>query len=507
MVVAGLAIVGWVALTSLLVLSISSIGSPDEAANQAFIRQYAATGEYTIPSGLSPESTQIFHPRSVLPQGDRLAPGSFLGLVQAGAMVVRVFGVGAERFLLPTLGLIGLWALYLVVRRFWSRWWSLAAVALVAVHPAWFGQLTAPYLHNGAFMAMLLVSGWAILRLLERPTFLRSVVMGIVFGLTLFFRPVEALWTVPLVMVLLIARRLWWPLIVVGTLTVAWQLPWLLANRELYGSWLSSAYTPAGVWQAETGSATGVAPAKIFFTPPGGTWSWHWLSSVWWYLIVLPSPVSILALVALGRYLRRAARGVKVVKLLLLSLPIIFFLVYYGTWNLYPTSTSSQIGWFASYCRYWLPIYVAFCIGAVVAIQAIFTRRFRFVVLSIVFVTCGFATVAHANSGVLQRLSASQTGEERRSFILRQTEPSSLVIAGQQDKYLFTQRRVANRWPENEPAFLQLKTVVNERPVYLYGTANQYSERRLRSQLEPYGLTLGTKKNLGSETLWSIRSL
>lgn len=497
--------VAWVGVTSWMVTTTKTVGSPDEAANQYFMRQLAATGHYRVDSGLPPEANQNLFPRSSARFGADLASGSFLGLVQAGAVIIKIFGVGAERFLTPLLGLAALWTSYLVLRRFWNRTWALLATGLIAVHPAWFGQMTAPYMHNGAFTALLIISGWGLMRLLERPTLRRVVVMGSLFGAALFFRPVEALWVVPVIIVALVARKLWIPLIIVGGLTLVLQMPWLLANRELYGSWLASGYTPAGVFTDSVDVVeTVTAPAKLLFTPPGGTWSWHWLSSVWWYLIVLGSPISVLAIMTLGRYLRRAAKGIKAFKLTVLALPMLFLMVYYGTWNLYPTSTSSQIGWLASYVRYWLILYVAMSVGASAAVHRMFSRQVAFGVMIGLIGLQLFSTVAQANSGIRARLAADQTGRERQAFILEKTSADSLVIAGQQDKYLFGKRRVAFALPSDPAGLTAVQKTVQLRPVYLYGTLNQYSETRLRTQLEPYRLTLSPTQHHGSDSLWQI---
>lgn len=505
LVVARLLILAWILVISWFVVSIKTTGSPDEAANKYFMRQLAASGQYRVDSGLPAEVNTVLYPRSSTRQGQFLASGSFLGLVQAGAVVINIFGVGAERFLTPLVALIALILLYLFLRRFWDRWWALGTTVLVALHPAWFGQMTNPYLHNGLFTAMLVIAGWAMVRLLERPTWWRTVLAGLFFGGALYFRPVEALWTVPIVVVLLAARKLWWQLTLMGLVTILAQLPWLLVNQELYGSALSSAYTQAGVFSdGEDVVEVVAAPAKLLFTPPGGAWSWHWLSTTWWYVIVLGSPISVLAVMALGKYLRRTMSAIKTLKLSLLAVPVVFLLVYYGTWDLYPTSTASQIGWHASYVRYWIMLYVALTVGAVVAIQKLFFGRMKVVVMAALLAVNLTTTFFHVNSGVRQRLAADRVGQERQNFILRSTEPDSFVIAGQQDKYLFGQRRIAYAWPKDTAGLTAVKNTVVVRPVYLYGTLNQFSERQLQTQLMPYNLALGGKAMHGSETLWKI---
>ena len=275
-------IVTWLAVTGWIVTKTSTLGSPDEAANRNFITQLASTGDYHIPSPLSPAQLKLFHPRSVLIQGTHILPGSFLGLIQVGAILDRLAGPGASRMLTPLLSLACLLALYSIFRRFWSRGWSLLAVSLLAIHPVFLQFATLPYMHNGAFAAMLGISGLALLRLLELPTKWRAVIFGMAYGLALYFRPIEVLWTGPIVAIVLLARGQWKNLSLATLIAFLFQFPWLATNRQLYGSWFSSGYTPDGIFSDQLGTGAVTALVWRLFVPPGG-WSWHWLSSAWWF--------------------------------------------------------------------------------------------------------------------------------------------------------------------------------------------------------------------------------
>lgn len=502
---AGLLVIAWVLLTSWLVTRVTTVGSPDEAANKYLISVLAQTGQYRVDTGLSAEALQYLHPRSLAVQGQFLASGSFLGLVQAGALIQKMFGVGAEKMLTPFLLLGGLWAMFFVFRRFWSRWWSLLGVVLIATHPAFFEFATLPYMHNGALVAGLMIGAWAALRVLERPTWWRSCLLGLTYGAALFFRPIEAIWTAPGLAILLLARKLWRQLLLVGLVTMMVQLPWLLANREIYGSWLASGYTPTGVFTDEVGGGAVAAPAKILFTPAGGVWSWHWLSSAWWYFVLLMPAWSAMAAVAIGRYFRRKyVSWSKSLKLSVLTLIGTFPLVYYGSWNLYPTTPAADVGALASYVRYWGPLYVLMAPGVVIVLRQM-SRRWLAVTLALVLLLSSGLTVwSHPVSGLRARLNANTKNSHIRDQVLSNTEPNAVLIAGHADKYFQGQRLAGFRLPQSEAEWQILSRLIATRPVYLYVAVGAVDTDETQAQLITHGLTMEQRLSIGRDGLWKI---
>lgn len=509
LVVAIASVVTWLVLTGWIVTHTSTVGSPDEAANQLFTQHLATTDSYRISTGLTAAQTAVIHPRSVAVQGSDLLPGSFLGLVQAGALMAKVFGLGAERFLTPLLTLVALVALYLIFRRFWGRWWALLGVTLLAIHPVFFEFATLPYLHNGAFAAMLVVAGWCLLRLLEQSSPGRSLLFGLAYGLALFFRPVEVLWTGPIVAVILLVRPggwRWLGLAAAATLTC--QIPWLLVNHQLFGSWLSSGYTPSGVFSDAAGLSAVATPVMRLFTPPGGQWSWHWLSSTWWFLILLLPTWSVMAVVSLGVYFRRKyTTPSKALKLSLISLLGVFPLVYYGTWNLYPQIPAAKIGALASYARYWLPLYVAMTPGVILVLRRITPRWLLVGVVGMMVVSQLTVIITQPVSGLQARFAADRQARQRRQFMLGQTPVSAVIVAGSQDKYLYDARLTIFALPSTKTSWSIFQQLVQARPVFLLAAPNQYNLPQLIDQLTIQHLQLSDEVTVNRDQLWRITRL
>lgn len=500
----GLLIAIWLGLTGWIVINVQTVGSPDEAANKYLMSALAQTGQYLVDTGVSDETLQYLHPRSMAVQGQFIASGSFLGLVQVGAVLIKLFGAGAERMMIPLLSLGGLLAMFFVWRRFWGRWWSLLAVGLIALHPAWFEYATLPYMHNGAFAAGLMIAVWATIRLLERPIWINSLLVGLTFGGALFFRPVEALWTVPTLVILLLARKMWRELLLVCFVVIAIQLPWLLANREVYGSFLSSGYTPNGVFSDAVENESIIGPIGNILTPLGG-WSWHWLSSTWWYFIMLVPAWSVMGAVALGRYFRRKYVTLgKAVKLTGLSLIGIFPLVYYGSWNLYPTTPAADIGALASYTRYWLPLYILMVPGVIIILRTI-TRRWSFFMATIALVISQAATIwIHPVSGLKVRLAAGKKNSDIRQRVLAATETNAILIAGHADKYFQDQRLSGFSLPRNETEWQLLRQLVTARPVYLYVAVGAVDTAAAQTAMSAYGLQMEQRLTIGRDVLWKL---
>ncbi len=506
---AGILSLAWMAGTSWVVLRTSTVGSPDEAANQLFISRLATTGSYRIDTGLSSEEAGIVHPRSIAVRGSDLLPGSFLGLVQAGGLAVKAFGPGAERFLTPLLAWLALLALYLVFRRFWSRWWALAGVALLAIHPVFFQFATLPYLHNGAFAAVLVIAGWLLMRLLERPSWSRSVLFGLGYGFALFLRPIEALWTVPVITIVLLTRPGGWKWLAAALAAMlAVQSSWMLANRDLFGSWLSSGYTPEGIFTDAAGASALVNPVRQLLTPVGGQWSWHWLSSTWWYLLLLVPAWSAMTLVSLAAYFKRKYTTFgKALKLSLISLVALFPLVYYGSWELYPQTPASSVGSLSSYARYWLPLFIAMTPGMVLALRRLRQRWIVGMVIIFLAVSQLAAMIIHPVSGLQARFKADDAGQSRRQFILNSTPADAVIVAGHQDKYVYWDRLTMFALPAESASWKILANLARIRPTYIYVAPFQYDLVAVGKTLATYNLQLTNQRLMNRDQLWRITPL
>ncbi len=506
----GLAV--WIVLAGWASLQPSTQGSPDEAANAYFTRQVAANGQLEVDAAtqftLTADQLAYWHPRSIRAAGTNLQLLSFPGLPLAGGLIDRLLGRDLDRLLTPFLALFGLFALYRILRRFWSSWWAWLGTALVALHPVWWEFTTLPYFHNGAFAALLIVTGWRLMRLWDSHRSVDAVWTGLAFGAALFFRPVEVLWTGPLLAIVLLAQRQWKNLALTTLITLVVQLAWWVPGWATYGPSLGAGYSSAVVSQAGSVVTRSSATLWSILTPPGG-WSWHWLSSTGWYLGMLLPSWTLAALVGFVFYLKRIwpQRG-KVLKISLVTIFVVFPLVYYGSWDLYPLEAPGTVGALASYARYWIPLYVAMVVGVLW-----FLKRLRKQPVLLALAMTGLcvsqvtAIIWHPNSGLLHRLDQDRMQVTKRQAVLEQTPADAAIIAGHMDKVLFPDRIVAFRLPSTEAAWAAVESLAGTRPVYVYGTPRQYDSENLETQLRTHHLSLGPRAAIGSDSLWEVRPL
>lgn len=493
----------WFSLAGLVLVKSSTVGSSDEAANRLFISQVARTGQAALPTGLPSQFDVVLKTPSIIVQQGKLLPGSFLAFVQIGAAVQRIVGPMGMPVLTLLVNAAGLWCLFLVFRRFWGRWWSFLGIMLLAFHPAVFTFATLPYLHNGLFVGLLLISGLLLLRTLEYPTWQRSLMFGAVFGVALAVRPIEVLWAGPVVLVVLTARRLWREsAIIVGMVAIV-QLPWLIFGYATYGSILASGYAPEGILTANTGGHWWDAMLNII-TPPGG-WSWHWLSSTWWYFILFTPAWSAMGLVALARYFRKKyVTWQKSAKLtLILAIGAIPF-VYYGSWNLYPNIPATTNGALASYVRYWLPMFVVLAPGVIMTLRLL-TRRWHILAATACLLigqigTLWFQPVA----GIAAHRRSDQQHLQLRDRILEATPANAVVFSARNGKYILDERLTGFALPTSDTQWTTFRALVQLRPTYLVQMPGEFSATAVTNELQQHQLSVELIPLDGGVTLWHI---
>lgn len=480
-------------------------GSPDEAANAFFVHQQATSGQAMVQTDLTSAELAYAHPRSMVVQGNRLLSASFLGLVQVGGWAEHWFGLEASRLVVPVLSILAVMAFYSLLRRFWSPGWSWLGTALLAANPVWVQFQTLPMFHNGAFVSMLVITGYCLRRQFERPSWRWAAAVGVAYGLALYFRPVEVFWTGPLIAIVLLTmpgRWKWFPTVVIVTAII--QLPWLLADRSLYGSVLATGYTPESPVAINSTSSLATSLNRLL-TPPGG-WSLHFLSSAWWYFFLLLPANSALAVSAMVIYFRRKfVDWHKIVKLGLVSLLVVFPLAYYGSWDLYPLLPASNVGSLSSYSRYWLPLYLAMIPGMVLILKRLVARPVLLSMVVIVLLGSQIVMIGwHPGSGLAVRWQRQDQAVALRTGVLDHTPASAVIIAGQADKYLVDQRLTGSSLPTTETQWTALRSLVTDHHVFILQSAAGRTIDQLRSLLASHHLALSSPVTVTHDQLWQV---
>ena len=179
--------------------------SPDETAVALFARGWSAAEGFRLPTNFPGFlGDLVLHPRSMVQQGPWLVPVGFLGMPLL-AMPFEQTWEGSAAFLTALLVASSVWPLW----QFGSRLGRRAALVASVLY------LTFPtvllYANRGLFpnLPVVALGLWSVWLVGERAHW-KQVVGGVVLGLALVVRPVEAVWLLPWVVWRVWKQKTWW---------------------------------------------------------------------------------------------------------------------------------------------------------------------------------------------------------------------------------------------------------------------------------------------------------
>ena len=371
-------------------------GSPDENANYVFTKKYGQTGDIRIFEKYNLYADDIIHPRSVRSDHGQLKPVSFLGIILIFGTFVKWFGYEVIPFLTPFFAGLGIIFFYLLIKRIFGRRNALMSSFLMAFFPVYVYYTARSMFHNVLFVSLLIMALYFLV-LMARPerkekkfaTFrlyksqwlnmLGAAIGGGLAGLALAARTSEALWVLPLFLLLWvfnIKKVGFTKLVIAVSFCFLALLPVAYWNQILYGSPLSGGYpemnqsihtlTRSGgslVSSAISGemSLAGKVVNKIkdtiFYFGFDPIKSWQAFKD---YFIKMFPGIFVagglgLILFFQGLFQRKKKFWVYLLAYFVVSMILV---LYYGSWQFHdnPDATSITIG--NSYTRYWLPVYL-----------------------------------------------------------------------------------------------------------------------------------------------------
>lgn len=254
--------------------------SPDETAVAVSLERITQTGSAAVPETLAKQLPWL-HPRSYVASGDALLPVGFLGWPWVLAQLHRLLPLIPLAWCASLLAMSGSIPWYLLLRmRFGERaaWWGTILAwtfppVLLYANRSLFSHLPQ---YSAALWAL-----WLFVSTLDgknafRKTAVWRFVAGVLLGLAASFRPVEAIWLIPLFILLcasfgsIIWRKQIW--VFLGVLLGL--VPLCLMQAQTYGSWFQIGYwvaanaDPAALVIPQTASAT-ARPWFYAFAPYG----------------------------------------------------------------------------------------------------------------------------------------------------------------------------------------------------------------------------------------------
>lgn len=458
--------------------------SPDETAVAVSIQRLAETGSARVEESLTKELPWL-HPRSYLASGDALLPVGFLGWPWWLAQVYRVVGLLPLAWLASLFAVSGAIPWYFLVRtRFGERaaWWGTAL--------AWTFPPVLLYVNRSLFSHMPQYSAalwglWIAVALLDRSGMsprLRTclhVVAGALGGIALSFRPIEAIWLVPLLAYVYLSfgastwRTRGWILLGVAL----GLLPLGVAHVATYGSWSQIGYwirpnpDPFAIALPQLASTSSrpwyYAVAPYGLHPRNVLWNLEafFLGFLWPWVIALVAAVGALVVMraaAIRRWferksaaplmaeMRRSTKGIVVV-----CFVAGWLLAIYGS-GLYTDHVRFGAVTVAnSFLRYTIPFgflfawAMAWLYGSVMR-DAPRARRIFSLFGLILLVSGVYGAYLRDEEGILVTRGELVRYAEIHAFALTAFKPGDVILSERSDKIFFPALRVVAPLPTPE---------------------------------------------------------
>lgn len=462
-----LALVAGIVFTVFPLLSDGHFLSPDETANAAFARQFAASGHLTIPEPLNELAHGIVHPRSMVADGTAMVPVSFVFYPFVLGLIMKFLGT-ISLAVVPVILFSGsILAFWLVVRTHFGRSSSVLSTAMYALHPVIFFYSARGLWQNGSFISLFVLALGFLLGTRQRLS-LGHVILGLFFfAMAVAVRLNELPWIAFVAVVLLQMRRplprhwLWGILgifvIFTGTLT--------MLQHDTFGSFWRVGYSTS-VGGASTGEPDSLVVRNqvrsVFF--PFGI---HILPSVrlWFqYSWTFAGPLFFLGLLGLASVLWKRSPDDRAKRRLAGAAIIValWLIFYYGSFAFTESFNQQEIVLGSSYLRYWLPIYVLFTLfvgeGVLVLRRVGVPRIIVGGLVAMAVVSSLYFSFADPLYGTIKATQSDlKNGQAQRAAALPVIPENAIVYAGPSDKVFYPERKVIGytRLSQRETSQLQ----------------------------------------------------
>ncbi len=473
--------------------------SPDENAAFTFSQLFSQEWTLRYAEPLNEQLGGLLHPRSTLPFGAAILPGSFLGLIVLTGLVGTVFGASGALLVTPLLAVLSVLAWRKIVAiLFKNELLADFAAFFLLIHPAFWYYSGRVMMHNVAFVAFVLFAGWFMVALpLKKYYAVNYFLAGVSVGAALLIRLSEISWLIGGLGVLFLLYRkvVGWRAMMATLLGLAIMFVVQFGiNTSVYGAPFKNGYTTTYEYEATTEipAASLSATASISdghpilsLILPFGFHERVILHNIWGYGFWLYPVLSALAaigmmLVVFGRDEQKKTWRMFLLGTLVLA---VWLGLVYGSWKIADNPDPFAVTLGNSHVRYWLPLFVLaslFCARAVWQLLG----RTPFVIKSgdvegvlrhiavagigVVAFVLSVQLVYGSEDGFLHSRAALKTFVEKEEKILSLTESDSVIIVDRADKYLFPERRVLTPL-RSERTYAAMPQVVEEVPLYYFG--------------------------------------
>lgn len=467
------------------------LNQPDESVNYYFMREFVLNDNFRVPEPFSLITANQVHPRSTTIIYGAMAPIGFPGIIILFGIVLklltRVFGFAYFNYfavaLTPLLGALLPILLFKFFKAITNRPTAFLTALLAYILPCWWYYSSRPFQHNilfvFLFVCFLLAGARVVLTDNKKIGWVWSVVSGLCLGFSIYTRPNEAVWLLPLALLLMyyFRKKINWVNVMLF-FSVLLFVGWLFAATQMiyYGHLFGSGYIRpqadgSGGILLDSGAWTLVKQILL----PFGFHIKIMLNTFWHYGGTLFLAWFILSLLSffVGFTRNRQSDDVLLPKVYYVFYFFFAFylLAYYGSWRFTDNVMNlPSIG--TSYARYFLPVYIfGLPILAEWLVSTFEWNKFGRVV-TVIFVAIllfsSYCAVFAPLEGLGSIKSMVNKYYEWQGAVYSQTETNSVIATRYADKYLFPGRKIIAEWssPEAKQAISAL--VARDVPVYWF---------------------------------------
>lgn len=517
--------------------------SPDETANYVFSKLYAQTGELTIYEKYNPYVNEIMQPRSFRSDNGILKPVSFLGIILIYGTIAKYFSVGAIPYLTPFFAGLAIIFYYLLIKKVFTARIAFLSTFLLACFPVFFYYSVRSLFHNILFISLLIIGLYFIVLACSRKTvknkFLEwrfwktdwlnlflSALGGLIVGAALITRTSEALWVLPMLLLLWIFNFKKVGILKLLIFIIFVLLPFVPVmswNQILYGGFTRGGYSEMNE------SITTIASAGLDITKTVTSGNFDLISgplktiknNIFYfglkpaaaeqafknYFLKMFSWLFWPAFLGLFLFLTRVWKWKKRYWAFLSVYFAVsaILILYYGSWDFHDNPNPDEITIGNSYTRYWLPIYLgamplaAFFLsrlswalfardeeeketlsltsefaGMINFFKPAWPRRSFLIAASqavclvfIFFISFNF-TASGSKEGLAYFAPNNETLKSEYDQVVALTEPSAVIITRYHDKIFFPERKVIIGLLTDDAANSRYRKLVEFLPVYYY---------------------------------------
>lgn len=475
--------------------------SPDETANYIFAKLYSQEKKLAIFEKYNLYGKDIMRPRSFRSDHGWLKPVSFLGIILIYGKIAGATSYKILPYLTPFFAAAGIIYYYLLIKKLFGRRNALVSAFLLASFPVYIYYSARSMFHNVLFIVLSLIGlYYAVLIGKETGkylTWLYAALAGGFIGLAIITRASEALWLVPMLIILWafnVKKVGVIKLIIFLSFLFLSILPVLYWNQILYdspwrGGYVEMNQSISDISQAGSNFITSLAAGKLshfkelldkisgnifhfgFHPEQSVKMFYHYFVRMFYWLF-WPALLGFILFARKWRHWRRR-HWAYLITYFIISLILLF---YYGSWKFNDNPDPGQFTIGNSYTRYWLPIYLgALPFASLFIIKLtglaknktiIFGIRSAIIIL-IFFVSTGFV-LSGSDEGLIFTAQKQSSARFELEKVLNLTEPGAVIITKYHDKLFFPERKVIVGLFDDKNMTGEYGGLARYLPVYYY---------------------------------------